>query len=84
MRDLLINRFRQRQQRLNNRRDQDGSFYWQRGLLFMLEGNNEEARKRFLASRQPGVKDWGVLDRVPAESEFYLRLIEQAEKATEK
>ncbi len=84
LRDLLINRFRQRQQLLNNRRDQDGSFYWQRGLLFMLEGNNEEARKRFLASRQPGVKDWGVPDRAPAESEFYLRLIEQAEKATEK
>jgi hypothetical protein len=80
LRDLLIARFRQRQQELNNRRARDTDFFWRRGFLFLLEGDVAEAKKRFERSRQPGVPEWGVLDFNHANAERYLRLIEQAEK----
>jgi hypothetical protein len=70
-----------RQRTLAERRVRDANLYWERGLLFLLEGNIGEAKKRLIASRQNGVPEWGVFDQRHPEAERFLRLIEQAEKS---
>jgi len=70
-----------RQRNLMERRVRDASLYWERGLLFLLEGNIGEAKKRLIASRQNGVPEWGIPDQRHPEAERFLRLIEQAEKS---
>jgi hypothetical protein len=81
LRNELLKPFVERQQILNSRRDLDSGFYWQRGLLFLMEGDIADAKKRLLASRQPGAKEWGIPDRTHDNAETYLRLIEHAEKS---
>jgi len=70
-----------RQRNLMERRVRDANLYWERGLLFLLEGNIGEAKKRLIASRQNGVPEWGIPDQRHPEAERFLRLIEQAEKS---
>lgn len=77
----ILTPFQQYQRALNDRRVNDARYYWQRGFLFLVEGNIAEAKRRFLASRQSGVPDWGVPDRRHEQAELYLHLIEQAEKS---
>jgi hypothetical protein len=78
--DRILRPFQYYQRVLNDRRVNDSRFYWQRGFLFLIEGNIAEAKRRFLASRQAGVPDWAVPDRKHEDAERYLHLIEQAEK----
>ncbi|MBA4189263.1 MAG: hypothetical protein C0467_14800 [Planctomycetaceae bacterium] len=66
---------------LANRRSQDAEFFYQRGLLSLYEGDIPAARKRFLQTRQPAVKDWGLPEYRNGSAELYLRLIAEAEKA---
>jgi hypothetical protein len=70
-----------RQRTLVERRVRDANLYWERGLLFLLEGNIAEAKKRLIASRQNGVSEWGVSDQRQPEAERFLLLIEHAEKS---
>jgi hypothetical protein len=79
--DQLMGRGILRQRTLNERRIRDANLYWKRGLLFLLEGNIGEARKRLVATRQSGVPEWGVPDQRHPEAERYLRLIDEAEKS---
>ena len=67
--DQLMGRGAVRQRMLLDRRVRDSDLYWQRGLLFLLEGNIGEAKKRFIESRQSGVPEWGVPDQRSAEAE---------------
>ncbi|MCE9565235.1 MAG: hypothetical protein K8U57_24650 [Planctomycetes bacterium] len=66
---------------LANRRNQDADFYFRRGLLFLYEGDMVAARKRFLQTRLPAVKEWGLLEYRNGTAELYIRLIDEAEKA---
>jgi hypothetical protein len=77
----LLAPYLQRQQELNALRFNASDFFFRRGVLFLMEGDIAEAKKRFQLTRRPGVPEWGVPERRHPEAERYLRLIEQAEKA---
>ncbi|VTT97384.1 Uncharacterized protein OS=Planctomyces maris DSM 8797 GN=PM8797T_19430 PE=4 SV=1 [Gemmataceae bacterium] len=59
----------------------DADFFYQRGVLFLFEGDVAAARRQFLLTRVPGTPEWGLTDYRHARAEAYLKLIDQAEKA---
>lgn len=80
---VITETFDATQQELNARRNRDADFFWKRGLLFLLEGNMNEAKKRLEKSFQQGRPEWGVPDRQHAEAIRFLQLIDRASR-TEK
>jgi hypothetical protein len=65
-------------------RERDAEFFLRRGLLSLFEADIPGAKARFLQTRQPANKDWGLPEfRHPA-AEQYLHLIEEAEKKAAK
>jgi hypothetical protein len=62
------------------RREQAADFYTRRGFLSLYEGDIAGAKRRFLMTRQPAVKDWDLPEYRNATAELYLRMIEEAEK----
>jgi hypothetical protein len=72
--------FSQRQQVLHAVRAAASNFFYQRGLLSLLEGDIPTAKKRFEQTRRPGVPEWGVPEQRNPNADRYLKLIEEAEK----
>jgi hypothetical protein len=72
--------FLQRQQVLRAIRGNASTFFYQRGLLSLYEGDIPTAKKRFEQSRRPGVPEWGVPEQRNPNADRYLKLIEEAEK----
>jgi hypothetical protein len=61
-------------------RRRDADFYARRGLLSLYEGDIPNAKRRFLQTRQPAVKDWGLPEFRHPTAELYLTMIEEAER----
>jgi tetratricopeptide (TPR) repeat protein len=78
--EVLPQPFLVRQQEMRNRRLGLAEFYYRRGLLFLLQGDIPEARRRFEMAAQKGDKDWGVPDIRNTDAERFLGLITEAEK----
>ena len=62
-------------------RERDAEFFLRRGLLSLFEADIPGAKTRFLQTRQPANKDWGLPEFRHPGAEQYLHLIEEAEKA---
>jgi hypothetical protein len=70
----------QRQQMLSRIRNTTCSYYNQRGLLSLYEGDIPSAKKRFEQSHQAAVPEWGVPEISNVKADLYLKLIKEAEK----
>jgi hypothetical protein len=80
----VLQPFSQRQQMLIRSRNTASSFFYQRGLLSLFEGDIPSAKKRFEQCRQPKVPEWGVPEISNSKAEHYLKLIDEAEKRAAK
>ncbi len=69
---------------LQRRREGDAEFFSRRGMLSVFEGDIPAAKARFLQTRQPAEKEWGLPEYRHQVAERYLRLIEEAEKRSAK
>jgi hypothetical protein len=60
---------------------QDGQYFYRRGVLSLLEGDIPAAKQWFTQTTRKAPAGWGLSDYHNPNAEEYLRLIEIAEKA---
>lgn len=68
------------QQVIGNQLGAEASFFYRRGVLFLLEGDIPGAKDRFKAATRKPPAGWDLPTIQSAEAEMYLRLIDRAEK----
>jgi hypothetical protein len=67
-------------EQLQIHRAQTSEFYYRRGLLSLYDGNINDARARFLHTRHPPVREWGLVEERHRDAENFLRMIEEADR----
>ena len=68
------------QEAIGEQLSSEASFFYRRGVLFLLEGNIPAAKERFKDSLRKPPPGWDLPNLQSAEADMYLKLIERAEK----